>query len=75
MEIKLYGEDSTKLAKTYKIIGTLHIILENKTKAREYVNRAYKIFEAKGNGKMSIEISEKLKIPNPDMNAADNEEH
>ena len=60
----MYGEDSIKLAKTYKIIGTLHIITENPEEAKGYLIQAYKIFEAKGMDKLVKEIANKLKLVN-----------
>jgi len=62
LEKKLYGEDSVKLGKTYKIIGTLYIIREDYEKAREYLSMAYKIFESKGMTKLMAEIEQKLKL-------------
>lgn len=64
MEKSLYGEDSIKLAKTYKIIGTLHIITENPEEAKKYLILAYEIFEAKGMDKLVKEIENKLKLVN-----------
>lgn len=64
LEKNLYGEDSVKLAKTYKIIGTLHIITENLEEAKTYLIQAYKIFEAKGMDKLVKEILNKLKLVN-----------
>ena len=60
----MYGEDSVKLGKTYKIIGTLHIITENPEEAKQYLLQAYKIFEAKGMEKLMKEVSSKLKLVN-----------
>jgi len=68
LERNLYGEDSVKLAKTYKIIGTLHIITENPEEAKEYLTRAYKIFEAKGMDKLMNEVAGKLKLANSPKN-------
>ena len=62
MERNLYGEDSVKVAKTYKIIGTLNIITESPEQAKEYLIRAYRIFEARGMEKMMKEIANKLKL-------------
>lgn len=62
MEKCLYGEDSVKLGKTYKIIGTLHIITENQEEAKQYLMQAYKIFEGKGMEKLMKEVASKLKL-------------
>ena len=60
----MYGENSIKIAKTYKIIGTLYIITEKIEEAKEYLIRAYKIFEAKGMDKFLKEIEGKLNLLN-----------
>lgn len=61
MEKSLYGGNSVKLGKTYKAIGTIYIIMERNEGAREYLKRAYKIFEAKGMQRFMTEIKAKLK--------------
>lgn len=48
LEKSLYGDNSSQLAKTYKVIGTLHIINSNPGEARDYLMRAHAIFESKG---------------------------
>lgn len=68
LEKNLYGEDSVKLGKTYKIIGTLHIITESPEEAKEYLTLAYKIFEAKGMDKLMKEVGGKLKMVNSPKN-------
>lgn len=67
----MYGEESVKLGKTYKIIGTLHIITENPEEAKGYLIQAYKIFEAKGMDKLVREIANKLKLVNVAKKGAD----
>lgn len=70
LERNLYGENSLKLGKTYKIIGTLHIITENPEEAKEYLSKAYKIFESKGMDKLMNEVAGKLKLTNSPKNPA-----
>lgn len=48
LERVLYGETSSNLAKTQKIIGTLMIITGNTQEAREYLMQAHAIFEQRG---------------------------
>ena len=60
----MYGEDSIKLGKTYKIIGTLNIITEKQEEAKQYLSLAYKIFENKGQEKLMKEVASKLKLVN-----------
>ena len=48
LERQLYGENSTQLGKTYKVIGTIHLLSKVTTDAREYLQRAQAIFELKG---------------------------
>jgi len=57
----LYGENSVKLGKTYKAMGTIYIIIEDHENANEYLKKAYKIFEAKDMQKFMKEVSSKLK--------------
>ena len=64
LEKTLYGDSSTQVAKTYKVIGTLHIINNNPQEAREYLMRAYSIFESKGMVKLLKEVRMKLKMIN-----------
>jgi hypothetical protein len=40
LERTLYGETSTPLGKTYKVIGTIHMLNKNHTDAREYLMKA-----------------------------------
>lgn len=64
---KLYGNDSVKLGKLYKEIGIIQIFNGNNGKAKTYLKMAYKIFEAKGIGKLMSEVGEKIKsLGSPD---------
>jgi len=56
-----YGDDSVKIGKTYKSIGTIYCLMEDNDKAKEYLTKAYKIFEAKGIDKLMTEVLTKLK--------------
>lgn len=40
LERTLYGETSTQLGKTYKVIGTIHMLNKSHTDAREYLLKA-----------------------------------
>ncbi len=71
LEKCLYGEDSVKLGKTYKIIGTLYIITESPEEARQYLMQAYKIFESKGQEKLMKEVAGKLKLVNSSKKVKD----
>lgn len=64
-----------KLGKTYKAMGTICIITDDNGRAREYLKKAYKIFESKGMSKYMAEISAKLKSVNAgkDSEPADKE--
>lgn len=70
LERTLYGEASTQLAKTYKVIGTLYIINSSPQEAREYLLRALGIFEAKGLVKLLKEVKSKLKMLNSSVKMA-----
>ena len=70
LERTLYGEASTQLAKTYKVIGTLYIINSSPQEAREYLLRALGIFEAKGLIKLLKEVKSKLKMLNSSVKMA-----
>ena len=48
LERFLYGEYSSQLAKTLKIIGSLMIIMNNIEDAKEYFMQAHAIFEQRG---------------------------
>eukprot|EP00826_Nyctotherus_ovalis_P034041 TRINITY_DN2790_c0_g1_i16.p3 TRINITY_DN2790_c0_g1~~TRINITY_DN2790_c0_g1_i16.p3 ORF type:complete len:137 (-),score=58.48 TRINITY_DN2790_c0_g1_i16:127-537(-) len=61
MEKVNYGDDSVKVGKTYKAMGTIYCLMDNYENAKEYLARAYKIFEAKGMEKQMSEVSAKLK--------------
>jgi hypothetical protein len=62
LEISLYGERSSNLAKTYKVIGTLYIIQNAHTEAKQYLVQAAQIFEQRGMVKMLKEVKHKLKM-------------
>lgn len=65
LERTLYGESSTQLGKTYKVIGTIHLLNKNHTEARDYLLKAQAIFEQKGLLKLLKEVKQKLKLLNP----------
>lgn len=65
MERTLYGESSTQLGKTYKVIGTIHLLNKNHNEARDYLLKAQSIFEQKGLLKLLKEVKQKLKLLNP----------
>ena len=50
------------MGKTYKVIGTILIIQNQISEAKEYLQRAYHIFELKGNQKFLKEVKHKLKL-------------
>lgn len=52
LEVKLYGERSMNLARTYKVIGTLYVAMNSTEEARDFLMRALSIFEQKGALKM-----------------------
>ena len=70
LEKTLYGEQSVQLGKTYKVIGTLYIISGKPGEAREYLMRASRIFEAKGQLKLKAEIRSKLQMLSSSVNMA-----
>lgn len=70
LEKTLYGETSTQLAKTYKVIGTLYIISNKPGEARDYLMRAHNIFESKGQVKLLKEVKNKLRMLNSSMRLA-----
>jgi hypothetical protein len=45
LERALYGESSTQVGKTYKVIGTIHLLNKSNLEAREYLQKAQAIFE------------------------------
>ena len=53
---------SVQVGKTYKIIGTLYIILNRSEEAREYLLRCLRIFEARGLMRLMKEALNKLKM-------------
>ena len=65
LERSLYGENSTQLGKTYKVIGTIHLLSKVMPEAREYLQRAQAIFELKGQMKLLKEVKSKLKLLQP----------
>ena len=62
LERTLYGESSTQLGKTYKVIGTIHLLNKNNAEAREYLLKSQAIFEQKGLLKLLKEVKQKLKL-------------
>ena len=69
LEQTLHGDRSVNIAKTYKVIGTLHMI-DNPPKpqeAKEYLLRAQSIFEQRGLPKMLKEVKEKIKLINKQL--------
>ena len=65
LERTLYGENSTQLGKTYKVIGTIHLLNKNHAESREYLLKAQSIFEQKGLLKLLKEVKQKLKLLSP----------
>lgn len=65
LERQLYGETSTQLGKTFKVIGTIHLLNKNHIDAKEYLIKAQNIFEQKGLLKLLKEVKQKLKLLNP----------
>ena len=70
LERILYGDTSSNVAKTQKVIGTLMIIMNNTPDqklvstedAREYLMQAHSIFEQRGMLKQLRETKQKLKL-------------
>lgn len=60
--MNLYGDRSSNLAKTYKVIGTLYIIQNSPAEAKTYLMQAAQIFEQRGMVKMLKEVKLKLKL-------------
>ena len=56
LERTLYGEQSTQLGKTYKVIGTIHLLNKNYNEAKDYLLKAQLIFEQKGLLKLLKEV-------------------
>ena len=54
--MQLYGDRSTNLAKTYKVLGTLYIIQNNGAEAKNYLMQAASIFEQRGMIKLFKEV-------------------
>ena len=65
LERTLYGYSSTQLGKTYKVIGTIHLLNKNHAEARDYLQKAQFIFEQKGLLKLLKEVKQKLKLLQP----------
>ena len=65
LERTLYGESSTQLGKTYKVIGTIHLLNKHYQEARDYLLKAQAIFEQKGQLKLFKEVKQKLKLLTP----------
>ena len=61
LEIRLYGDRSLNLARTYKVLGTLFTAQNQPTEARDFLMRAYSIFEQRGHLKMQKEVKARLK--------------
>lgn len=70
LEKTLYGENSMQLGKTFKVIGTLYIIINNPEGARRYLLAAHSIFESKGFVKLLKEVKNKLKMLNSSVKMA-----
>ena len=70
LEKTLYGEQSVQLGKTFKVIGTLYIISGKPNEAREYLMRASRIFDAKGQLKLKAEVRSKLQMLTSSVNVA-----
>lgn len=70
LEKYLYGELSSQIAKTFKIIGTLMIIMRNSPdtrivnmdEARDYLMQAHAIFEQRGMLRQLRETKQKIKL-------------
>jgi hypothetical protein len=56
LEKALYGEYSIHVGKTYKLIGTLFILMKNMNDAREFLLKAHKIFQIKHHPKYLKEV-------------------
>lgn len=65
LERTLYGETSTQLGKTYKVIGTIHLLNKNHLEAKDYLLKAQSIFEQRGQLKLLKEVKTKLKLLTP----------
>jgi len=60
IEGEVYGENSLEVAKTAKIVGTIHILSQNFDRASRYLAQSFKIFSQNGAKKQMQEVSEKL---------------
>ena len=56
LEERVYGGDSGELGKTLKVIGTILILKKDYEQARQYLNKALKIFENRGMVKLFKEV-------------------
>lgn len=61
-ERSLYGETSLQLGKTYKLIGTLYILMRMQSEAKAYLLKAQTIFELKGATKLLKEVKNKMSM-------------
>ena len=61
-ERTLYGESSLQIGRTYKLIGTLYILMRKGPEAKTYLQKAMRIFKAKGNSKLVKEVKNKLQM-------------
>lgn len=62
MEANLYGESSTQVAKTQKIIGTLLLLMKEYVEALKYFNKSLKIFNENGAKNAVAEIKKKIQM-------------
>ena len=60
IEQKVYGENSTQVGKTLKIIGAIHINNNEANDAEHYLKKAQKILHQQGQVKLVKEIKSKL---------------
>lgn len=61
-ERTLYGESSLQIGRTYKLVGTLYILMRKGGEAKAHLQKAMKIFKAKGNSKLVKEVKSKLQM-------------
>lgn len=60
--MNFYGESSTQVAKTQKIIGTLLLLMKEYVEALKYFNKAMKIFNDNGAKNSVAEIKKKIQM-------------
>ena len=70
MERLIYGDSSAEVARTLKIIGTLFIVTDEISEARDYLMEAHQIFEQRGLIKSLKEVKTKLKDIHQSIKAA-----